>query len=153
MKKTAVISSVLVFLFFAGFQNFADAASSVSKSIKKTAHKTAAETKNIAGKTAGRAEDIVNDITFSEVSAEYLEKQASIKTLKNEKKALKAAYNSRIKDTKAKLKAMKKSTVVSPAVKENQIYSYEKQILELENQRDNAVKKYDARINKIKNNK
>lgn len=153
MKKAAAVSAALLFLFFTGFQALAGDASSVSKSVKKAAHKTAAGTKNIADKTAGKAEDIVNDITFSEVSAEELEKQASIKTLKNEKKALKAAYNSRIKDTKAKLKAMKKSTVVSSAVKENQIYRYEKQILELENQRDNAVKKYDARINKIKNNK
>jgi len=152
MKKAAAVSAVLLFLFFTGFQASAKDAS-VSKSVKQAAHTTAEKTKNITEKAVSGAEDIAGDMAFSEVTAESLEKQASIKTLKNEKKALKAAYNSRIKDTKAKLKAVKKSTVISPAVKENKIFGYEKQILELESRRDSAVKKYDARINKLKENK
>ncbi len=121
---------------------------------KSAAQKTADGTKSITNKTVENTKNIIEDINASkEVTAADLEKKASIKTLKNEQKALKAAYNSRIKDTKAKIKATEQSTVISDVQKRNKIYTYEKQILDLEQQRDSAMKKYDAKINYIKNKK
>lgn len=119
---------------------------------KSAAKKTAEGTKTIKDKTVNGTKNIIDDINSQrEVTAENLEKQASIKTLKNEQKALKSAYNSRIKDIKAKIKSTEQSTSLSDAQRQNKIYNYEKQIIDLEQQRDSAIKKYDARIKILKN--
>ena len=118
---------------------------------KSAAKKTAAETKNITNKAIENTKDIIDDINISkEVTFENLEKEASIKKLKNEKKALKSAYNSRIKDTKAKIKQTQQSTIISDVQKQNKIYKYEKQIDDLELQKESAIKKYNARISELK---
>ena len=121
---------------------------------KSAAKKTAEGTKNITIKTVESTIDFLEDISMSgDVTVENLEKQASIKKLKYEKRALKSEYNSRIKDIKAKMKATEKSTMISDVQRQNKIYQYEKQILDLEQKRDSAMKKYDARIKDLKDKK
>lgn len=133
-------------------KNTKKAAKKTVAATKTAAKKTADGTKNITNKTVESTKELIEDINSTrEVSAENLEKQASIKTLKNEQKALKLAYNSRIKDIKAKIKVTEQSTIMTEVQRQNKIYNYEKQIIDLEQQRDSAIKKYDAQIKNLKN--
>ena len=116
---------------------FVDSAKSAAKktadSTKKLTHKTVNATKNVTKKTVESTKELT-DKTIGEtkgfldnmnpnkvVTVEELETKASIKTLKNERKELKAAYNSRIKDIDAKIKLTAISSDLSEAQRQNRI--------------------------------
>ena len=114
---------------------------------KNATDKTVEATKNFTDKTVEETKDFVENLNPNrEVTAEGLENEATIKTLKNERNELKAAYNSRIKDINARIKSTEKSTKLSDVQKQSQIYSLNKQKKELISQRDKAVEKYNHRI-------
>ncbi|MBQ3640578.1 hypothetical protein II906_01395 [bacterium] len=125
---------------------------------KNAAHKTAEVTKNAADKTVTGTKNAVKNTKGAienlnpnrEVTLEELEYKAQIKTLKNEKKEIFAAYTSRIKDTKAKINAINNSGTMTEVQKRDAIYELEKEQKSLEEERDNAIKKYNEQIAKIK---
>lgn len=114
---------------------------------KKATNKTVTATKNIKDKTVDGTKEIIDNLNPNKpVTVEGLEKEAALKTLKNEKKELTAAYNSRIKDVKAKIKATENSTVLSDVDRQYQIHSLNKQKQTLEEERDLAIEKYNNKI-------
>ena len=124
---------------------------------KSLAEKTSLATKNAAKKTKDmttkaidNTKDFIDDLPPKEITVENLEKEANIKTLKNEKKEIKDAYTSRIKDTKAKIKATEKSTVISDTERRNRIHILNKQVENLTKEKDNAVLNYNDKIQKAK---
>lgn len=162
MKKSSILLLILTIFFLSNVCSFAkDKAADTNKNLaqktmdatKSAAKKTVEGVENITNKTIDGTKDLIDDISTGDVNIDKLEKKAAIKNLKNEKKALKDAYNSRIKDIKAKLKLTQETNLMSDVQKQNKIYTYEKQIQDLEQQRDSAIKKYDARINDLKNKK
>ena len=121
------------------------------KATKTATKKTVETTKEITDKTVEGTKDLIDNLNPNKpVTLEGLETEAQIKTLKNERNELKSAYNSRIKDVKAKIKAAEKSTTLSDVQRQNKIYTLNKEKQELELQRDAAVEKYNNRIKKIK---
>ncbi len=129
-------------------KNFADKTVVATKSAAK---KTAETTKSITDKAVDNTKDFIDDFPpGKEITLEGLQKEASIKTLKNERNELKSAYNSRIKDIKAKIKATEQSTLINDVQRHDRIYNLNKQKLELEQERDTAVAKYNAKIAEIK---
>lgn len=117
------------------------------KATKDVTNKTVEATKNFTDKTVEETKDFVENLNPNrEVTAEGLENEATIKTLKNERNELKAAYNSRIKDINARIKSTERSTTISDVQKQNQIYSLNKQKRELISQRDKAIEKYNHKI-------
>ena len=129
-----------------------NAAKKTTEKTKDVTDKTVQATKNFTDKTADSTKGLIDDLNPNKpVTLEGLETKAQIKTLKNEKKELKAAYNSRIKDINAKVKAAEKSTVISDVQRQNKIYNLNKEKQELELQKDAAIEKYDTEIAKIKN--
>lgn len=124
-----------------------DATDKTVKATKKATKKTVEATKNFTDKTVEETKDFVENLNPNrEVTAEGLENEATIKTLKNERNELKAAYNSRIKDINARIKSTERSTTISDVQKQNQIYSLNKQKKELISQRDKAIEKYNHKI-------
>lgn len=125
------------------------------KATKNATDKTVEATKNFTDKTVEETKDFVESINPNrEITAEGLEKEAAIKTLKNERNELKAAYNSRIKDIDARIKATEKSTTISDVEKQSKVYTLNKQKKELISQRDKAVERYNHKIElQKKNNK
>lgn len=114
---------------------------------KKATDRTVTTTKTLKDKTVDGTKEIIDNLNPNKpVTLEGLEKEAAIKTLKNEKKELTAAYNSRIKDIKAKIKAAENSTVMSDVEKQYQIHSLNKQKESLEEERDLAIEKYNNKI-------
>ena len=87
------------------------------------------------------------------VTLESLEKSATIKTLKIERDTKKAAYNSKIKDIKAQIKAAEYSTTLSEVERQNKIYMLNKEKEALTEQRDLEVKEYNNKIDEIRANK
>ncbi len=127
------------------------AAKTTTEKTKDVTDKTVKATKDFTDKTVDSTKELIEELNPNKpVTLEGLELDAQIKTLKNEKKELKAAYNSRIKDINAKIKATGKSTLISDVQKQNKIYTLNKQKKELEIQRDTAMQKYDAEIAKLK---
>ncbi len=117
------------------------------KATKDVTNKTVEATKNFTDKTVEETKDFVENLNPNrEVTAEGLENEATIRTLKNERNELKAAYNSRIKDINARIKATGKSTKLSEVQKQSQIYSLNKQKKDLISQRDKAVERYNHKI-------
>ena len=70
--------------------------------------------------------------------------------MKNERNEIKAAYNSRIKDTNAQIKATQKSTTISEVQRQNKIYTLNKEKASLIEQRNAEVAKYNNKIEAIK---
>ena len=113
------------------------------KATKKGYKKTVKATKDFTGKTVENTKDALENMNPNKpVTLEDLEDKARIKTLKNEKKELRAAYNSRIKDINAKVKATSKATNISDVQKQNKIYTLNKEKADLILQRDAAMEKY-----------
>ena len=124
-----------------------DATDKTVKATKKATKKTIKATKDVTNKTVEETKDFVENLNPNrEVTAEGLENEATIRTLKNERNELKAAYNSRIKDINARIKATEKSTKLSDVQKQSQIYSLNKQKKDLISQRDKAVERYNHKI-------
>ena len=114
---------------------------------KKGYNKTVIATKTFTDKTVENTKEAFENINPNKpVTLEGLEGKAKIKTLKNERKELKSAYNSRIKDINAKIKLTEKSTSMSDAQRQNKVYTLNKEKADLILQRDAAVKKYDSKI-------
>ena len=109
---------------------------------KKGYKKTVSATKDFTGKTVENTKEAFENINPNKpVTLEDLEGKAKVKTLKNERKELKSAYNSRIKDINAKIKLTEKSTSMSDVQRQNKIYTLNKEKADLILQRDAAVKK------------
>ncbi len=126
-------------------------AKKTSESTKAGYENTKEATKNFADKTVENTKEALNNLNPNKpVTLEGLEKEAKIKILKSERNELKAAYNSRIKDLKAKVKLTQNSTTMNDVQKQNRIYKLNKDIKALELQRDNAVYQYNAKIKEIK---
>lgn len=124
-----------------------DATDKTIKATKKATNKTVEATKNFTDKTVEETKDFVDSLNPNrEITAQGLENEATIKTLKNERNELKSAYNSRIKDLNARIKATEKSTTISDVQRQNQIYSLNKQKKDLITQRDKAIEKYNHKI-------
>lgn len=123
------------------------------KATKKFWNKTADSTKSGYNKTVTGTKEAINNLNPNKIlTEEELTKDAQIKRLKNERNQYKSAFNSRIKDLKAKKKLLQNSTTVSTAEKQEKIYNLEKQIKELELQRDSAVYNYNLKIKQAKAN-
>ena len=134
-----------------GSKNFAD---KTVEATKNAAKKTAESTKSFTDKAVDNTKEFIDDFPPGrEITLEGLEKEASIKTLKNERNELKSAYNSRIKDINAKIKATQQSTLINDVQRHDRIYNLNKQKSELEQERDTAVAKYNAKISEIKKKK
>ena len=116
-----------------------------------TTKKTVDATKDFTEKTVDGAKDIINNLNPNKpVTLEELETKSQIRILKNEKKGLKSAYNSRIKDIDAKIKATENATNLSTTQKQNKVHTLNKEKLDLINKRDKAMEKYDKKIDSIK---
>ena len=114
---------------------------------KKGYKKTVSATKDFTGKTVENTKEAFENINPNKpVTLEDLEGKAKVKTLKNERKELKSAYNSRIKDINAKIKLTEKSTTMSDVQRQNKVYTLNKEKADLILQRDAAIKKYDSKI-------
>ncbi len=128
-----------------------NAAKKTAEKSKEVKDKTVTATKDFTNKTVDGTKGIIDDLNPNKpVTLESLEAEAELKTLKNEKKALKSAYNSRIKDTNAKIKAAESSTTISDVERQNRIYTLNKQKKELELQREEAINKYNTKITESK---
>lgn len=128
-----------------------DAADKTVSATKKATQKTVTATKDFTEKTVDGAKDVINNLNPNKpVTLEELENESQIRILKNERKGLKSAYNSRIKDLDAKIKAAEKSTTLSSTQKQNTVHSLNKEKINLINQRDKAIEKYDKRIEAVK---
>ena len=86
------------------------------------------------------------------ITFEKLQSESDIKIIKVEKKQKKAAYNSRIKDINAQIKATEQSTILSETQKQNKIYKLNKEKAALIYQRDKEINNYNLRIERIKEN-
>ncbi len=134
------------------FKATKNAAQKTSEKTKYVKDKTVKATKDFTDKTVDGTKNLIDDLNPNKpVTLEGLESEAELKTLKNERKGIKSAYNSRIKDTNAKIRAAEKSTMLSDAERQNKIYTLNKQKKELEQQRDTYLSEYDTKINKAKN--
>jgi hypothetical protein len=121
------------------------------KATKKGYRKTVDATKDFTDKTVENTKSAIENMNPNKpVTREELEGKARIKTLKNERKELKAAYNSRIKDIEAKVKSTTKATNISDVERQNKIYTLNKEKAALELQRDAAIEKYNKRIKNLK---
>lgn len=119
---------------------------------KKGYKKTVKATKEFTNKTVESTKDAFENMNPNKpVTIDDLQGKAKVKTLKNEKKELKAAFNSRIKDIDAKVKLAEKSTTMSDAQRQNTVYVLNKEKADLILQRDTAMKKYDSKIKAAKN--
>lgn len=121
---------------------------------KDATKKTIQTTKDVTDKTIDGAKDVIDNLNPNkQVSLEELETSASIKTLKNQRNEIKSAYNSRIKDINAQIKAAENSTTITDVQKQNKIYTLNKEKIALIEQRNKEVNTYNEKISKLKNNK
>ncbi len=124
------------------------------KATKKGYKKTVSTTKDLTDKTVEGTKNVFDNLNPNKpVTLSELETQAQIRTLKNEKKGIKSAYNSRIKDINAKIKAAEVSTTLNETQKQSKIYSLTKEKDELISQRDAAIFKYDSQIKELQSKK
>ena len=127
------------------------AANKTVSATKGATKKTVDATKDFTEKTVDGAKDIFNNLNPNKpVTLEELETKSQIRILKNERKGLKSAYNSRIKDIDAKIKATENATNLSTTQKQNRVHTLNKEKLDLINKRDTAMEKYDKRIKAVK---
>lgn len=113
--------------------------------------KTVDTTKDVTDKTIEGAKDVIDNLNPNKpVTLQELETSASINTLKNQKKEVKAAYNSRIKDINAQIKAAEKSTSITDVQRQNKIYNLNKEKAALIEKRDSEVKSYNDKIKSLK---
>ncbi len=118
---------------------------------KKLTKKTVKATKNLTEKTVDGTKEVIDNLNPNKpITFEKLQSESDIKIIKVEKKQKKAAYNSRIKDINAQIKATEQSTILSETQKQNKIYKLNKEKAALIYQRDKEISEYNARINKIK---
>ena len=118
---------------------------------KSATNKAVTATKNAAQKTVDGTKDVIDTINPNKsVTKEGLEAEATIKTLKNERNQIKSAYNSRIKDVNAKIKATKNYTSISDTQKQSRIYSLNKEKTALTNERDEYISNYNKKIETAK---
>lgn len=118
---------------------------------KEATNKAVNATKNAAQKTVDGTKDVIDNINPNKpVTKEGLEAEATIKTLKNERNQIKSAYNSRIKDVNAKIKATENSTLINDTQRQSRIYALNKEKAALANERDEYVAKYNKRIETAK---
>lgn len=121
------------------------------KSTKDATKKTVDATKDFTNKTVENTKEILENINPNRpITLEGLEAKAEIKTLKNERNELKAAYNSRIKDINAKIKAAEKSTTNTDVQRQSKIYTLNKEKSELIEKRDKMIQRYNDEIELIK---
>ena len=127
------------------------AANKTVSATKDATKKTVDATKDFTEKTVDGAKDIINNLNPNKpVTLEELETKSQIRILKNERKGLKSAYNSRIKDIDAKIKATENATNLSTVQKQTRVHSLNKEKLDLINKRDSAMEKYDKKIEAVK---
>lgn len=118
---------------------------------KDVTKKSVEATKNFTNKTVEGTKDAIDNLNPNKpVTLEGLETKAEIKTLKSERNELKSAYNSRIKDINAKIKATEKSTTLSDVQRQSKIYSLNKEKADLVDKRDKMVERYNDEIELIK---
>lgn len=121
------------------------------KATKRATDKTVKTTKDVTNKTVEETKNFIENINPSKpITAESLKQESSLKTLKNEKKEIKSAYNSRIKDIDAKIKSAEKSTLMDDVQKRNRIYMLNKEKQELIIKRDNTIEEYNLKIKELK---
>ena len=155
MKKILfLISIIAVFINLTGIQGICAEKESTPKAVqavKSATNKTVKATKKGYNKTVDGTKNVIDNLNPNKpVTLSELETKAEIRTLKNEKKGIKSAYNSRIKDINAKIKAAEASTTLSETQKQNKIYTLTKEKDELISKRDAAIFKYDSRIKELK---
>lgn len=122
------------------------------KATKNATKKSVDATKDFTKKSVDATKDAFENMNPNKpVTLEELQGKSKIKTLKAEKKELKAAYNSRIRDIDAKIKATEKSTILTDVQRQNTIYTLNKEKAEIQAQRDSAIDRYDKRIKELKN--
>ena len=128
-----------------------------NKTISKTKEmtdKTVKATKKFTKDTVDNTKEAIDNLNPNKpVTLASIEKKAAIKKLKIERDAKKAAYNSKIKDIKAQTTAAEYSTTITDVQRQNKIYTLNKEKQSLIEQRDAAIKEYNAKINEIRNNK
>lgn len=118
---------------------------------KDVTKKSVEATKNFTNKTVEGTKDAIDNLNPNKpVTLEGLETKAEIKTLKSERNELKSAYNSRIKDINAKIKATEKSNTLSDVQRQSKIYSLNKEKADLVDKRDKMVERYNDEIELIK---
>ena len=118
---------------------------------KKLTKKTVKATKNLTEKTVDGTKEVIDNLNPNKpITFEKLQSESDIKIIKVEKKQKKAAYNSRIKDINAQIKATEQSTILSETQKQNKVYKLNKEKAALIYQRDKEISEYNARINRIK---
>lgn len=117
-------------------------------------NKTVKATKELTDKTVDSTKEVIDNLNPNKpVTFEELQAQSDIKILKNERNQKKSAYNSRIKDLNAQIKAAENSTLLSEVQKQNKVYTLNKEKAALIYQRDKEINNYNLRIEKIKNTK
>lgn len=121
------------------------------KATKDVTQKTIQTTKDVTDKTIDGAKDVIDNLNPNKpVTLEELETSASIKTLKNQRNEIKSAYNSRIKDINAQIKAAEASTTITDVQRQNKIYTLNKEKSALIEQRDKEIKNYNNKIAELK---
>ncbi len=116
--------------------------------------KTWESTKEFTNNAVDNTKDFIDDLNPNKpVTLESLEKSAAIKKLKVERDTKKAAYNSKIRDIKAQIKAAEYSTTLTETQRQNKIYTLNKEKTSLTEQRDTTVKEYNDKIKEIRKTK
>ncbi len=117
------------------------------KATKKGYEKTVEATKDLTGEAKG----VIDNLNPNKpVTLEGLEASAAIKNIKDEKQQIKKAYNSRIKDVNAQIKAAEVSTTITEVQRQNKIYTLSKEKESLIEQRNKAIKERDNKIKELR---
>ena len=135
-------------------ENVQETTDKAVKATKDFSKKTVESTKKAYEKTKEFTSEAIDNTKYTfenlnpnkEVTLEDLKQDAKINTLKDERKELKAAFNSRIKDTKAKIKITEQSVQLSDVQRREKVYSLQKDLADLEKQKKDILAKYDAKI-------
>lgn len=140
-------------------ENVQETTDKAVKATKSFSKKTVESTKKAYEKTKEFTSEAVDNTKYTfenlnpnkEVTINELKQDAQINTLKNERKELKSAYNSRIKDTKAKIEITELSTQLSDVQRRNRVYVLQKDLADLEKEKKDILAKYDAKIKTVQN--
>lgn len=125
-----------------------------TKKTKDATKKTFKSTKEFTSKTVDNTKDIIDNINPARpVTLENIENSAAIKHMKIERNTKKAAYNSKIKDISAQIKAAQYSTTLTEVERQDKIHTLDKEKTSLIEQRDTTIKEYDEKINELRRNK
>lgn len=121
------------------------------KATKEATNKTVKTTKELTDKTVDGTKDLIENLNPNKpVTLDELETTASINKLKAERDEVKAAYNSKIKDVNAQIRAAEKSTTITDVQRQNKIYTLNKEKISLTEQRDIEITKYNSKIKELK---